>query len=300
MKKILFTSLFALLFLGISRAAISQEIGMASYYADKFQGRKTASGEKYDRKKLTCAHNTYPFGTMLKVTRLDNQKSVVVRVNDRGPHVSGRIVDLSLAAAEKIGLTKDGITKVKVEVYEPATVEKTEPKPKKDQKQNSTKSNPKDKKPTPYSSGSETPQAKTEKASTNKDTPKKGKKVTQPPKTGSTTPRTKTSTPRNKPITPQTYREGNGLYNIQITQSKGGFATQVGSYTDFNNTMRAIADLQAKGFTNILLKMETPPNSPTKYKILLGLRDNRESAEVYRKNLLKKYKIKGFVTEVRP
>lgn len=89
--------------------------GMASYYADKFEGRKTASGEIYKRSKLTAAHRSLPFGTKLKVTNIKNGKSVIVRVNDRGPFVKGRIIDLSKKAASEIGLIKMGVAKVKVE-----------------------------------------------------------------------------------------------------------------------------------------------------------------------------------------
>jgi len=89
--------------------------GMASYYADKFEGRKTASGEIYKHSKLTAAHRTLPFGTKLKITNLKNGKSVIVRVNDRGPFVKGRIVDLSKRAAMQIDLIKAGVAKVRVE-----------------------------------------------------------------------------------------------------------------------------------------------------------------------------------------
>jgi rare lipoprotein A len=92
------------------------EIGIASYYGDTFHGKKTASGEVFDQWKLTCAHRELPFGTRLKVTNLQNRKSVVVRVNDRGPWVSGRIVDLSYAAAKRIGMVEKGLVKVKIEV----------------------------------------------------------------------------------------------------------------------------------------------------------------------------------------
>ncbi len=95
-------------------AAGKVESGKASYYADKFHGRKTASGELYDRNKMTCAHRTHPFGTLLKVTNEGNNRSVVVRVNDRGPHSPGRIVDLSNIAAQQIGLIQQGIAEVKV------------------------------------------------------------------------------------------------------------------------------------------------------------------------------------------
>jgi rare lipoprotein A len=89
--------------------------GLASYYADKFEGRKTASGEIYRHSDLTAAHPSLPFGTMLKVTNLNNNKSVIVRVNDRGPFVKGRIIDVSKSAAIRLEAINDGIVKVTVE-----------------------------------------------------------------------------------------------------------------------------------------------------------------------------------------
>ena len=76
--------------------------GKASFYADKFNGRKTASGETFRNSKLTAAHKTLPFGTMVKVTNQSNGKTVKVRINDRGPFVLGRIIDLSKKAAKNI------------------------------------------------------------------------------------------------------------------------------------------------------------------------------------------------------
>ena len=92
--------------------------GKASYYGDKHQGKSTASGEIYDKNKLTCAHKTFPFETICKVTNLANDKSVIVRVNDRGPFVRGRIIDLSYKAMETIDGLKTGIIDVRVEVME--------------------------------------------------------------------------------------------------------------------------------------------------------------------------------------
>jgi len=92
------------------------ETGYASWYGGKFQGRQTASGEIFDTNKLTAAHKTLPFGTVVEVTNLDNGKSIEVRINDRGPFVEGRIIDLSRAAATKIGMMSTGIAPVKVEI----------------------------------------------------------------------------------------------------------------------------------------------------------------------------------------
>ncbi|CAN5910852.1 hypothetical protein BH24BAC1_BH24BAC1_00750 [soil metagenome] len=98
------------------------QTGMASWYGIKFQGRSTSSGEPYNRHKLTAAHKTLPLQTLVKVTNLETDQSVIVRINDRGPFVGQRIIDLSEAAAKEIGYRQQGLTKVKVEViqYPPA------------------------------------------------------------------------------------------------------------------------------------------------------------------------------------
>lgn len=90
--------------------------GLATYYASRFHGRRTASGERHDRDSLVAAHRTLPFGTRVRVTRVDDGSSVVVRVNDRGPHKRDRVIDLSRSAAEAIGLLGPGIAPVRLEV----------------------------------------------------------------------------------------------------------------------------------------------------------------------------------------
>jgi rare lipoprotein A len=92
--------------------------GEASYYGPGFHGKQTASGEIFDQDDYTCAHKSLPFGTKLKVVRVDNGSSVVVRVNDRGPYVDGRILDLSVAAGKQIGLDKVGHAEVVATVIE--------------------------------------------------------------------------------------------------------------------------------------------------------------------------------------
>ncbi len=94
------------------------EVGVASVYANAFQGRRTASGDRYDRHQLTAAHRELPFGTRLRVTNLANDRSVIVTVNDRGPFRRGRIVDLSRRAARKIALGAEGLARVRVEVID--------------------------------------------------------------------------------------------------------------------------------------------------------------------------------------
>jgi len=92
--------------------------GQASFYANKFNGRRTASGETFDQKKLTCACNVLPLGTWIKVTNLKNKRTVIVKVNDRIHPKMKRVVDLSRAAAQKLGYISGGLTRVKVELVD--------------------------------------------------------------------------------------------------------------------------------------------------------------------------------------
>ena len=88
---------------------------VASWYGTKYHGRQTASGEVYDMNDLTAAHRTLPFGTRLRVTHVGNARSVVVEVNDRGPFIAGRDLDLSFGAAKKLGMVEEGVARVKIE-----------------------------------------------------------------------------------------------------------------------------------------------------------------------------------------
>jgi rare lipoprotein A (peptidoglycan hydrolase) len=92
--------------------------GIASYYAKDFHGKQTSNGEIFDMNALTAAHRTFPFGTKVRVTNLENNKIVVVRVNDRGPFIEGRMMDLSMGAAKEIDLIRNGTTRVRLEVLE--------------------------------------------------------------------------------------------------------------------------------------------------------------------------------------
>lgn len=119
-KRVIIT-LLAIIAFSFTTLAQSQR-GKASYYAKKFTGRRTASGERLHHDSLTCAHRTYPFGTLLRVTNPANGKHVIVRVTDRGPYVKGRIIDLSVRAATEIGIIAQGIAPVTVERYHPSVI----------------------------------------------------------------------------------------------------------------------------------------------------------------------------------
>ena len=91
-------------------------VGMASFYGKKFHGRKTANGERFNMNAMTAAHKRLAFGTMVRVTHVQNGRSVVVRINDRGPFSKGRIIDLSYAAAKKLGMISQGVAKVRLRI----------------------------------------------------------------------------------------------------------------------------------------------------------------------------------------
>jgi len=117
MKKLMITmtAFFVLLFTVNEKTEAAQH-GIASYYANFFNGRRTANGEIFSNNKVTAAHKTLPLGTKVKVTNKTNGKSIVVRINDRGPYVRGRVIDLSRKAFTKIGNVNKGLLDVKVEV----------------------------------------------------------------------------------------------------------------------------------------------------------------------------------------
>ncbi len=111
LKRLLLLLLICKLFSG---CLYTTKKGYASYYADFYEGRKTANGEVFKHNKITAAHKKLPFGTKVEVTNLKNNKSIVVRINDRGPFVKGRIIDLTKTAAKEIDMIGDGIVKVKI------------------------------------------------------------------------------------------------------------------------------------------------------------------------------------------
>ncbi len=93
-------------------------VGFASYYSDSFDGKRTSCGEIFDNSKFTAAHKTLPFGTKCEVTNLENGRKTIVTINDRGPFVRGRIIDLTRAAATELGMIEIGVVKVRVRVLE--------------------------------------------------------------------------------------------------------------------------------------------------------------------------------------
>lgn len=279
----------------LSHLATAQETGIAAVYQDNFIGSKTASGQEYQKDKLTAAHKIHPMGTQLKVTRTDERarRSVVVTINDRGPYISGRIIELSHAAAKKIGITS-GSANVMIEVIgknepvatttpraaapAPAPKVNTQPVP-------PTTPAPVVEKPKPSPVPAAKPVAQTLQA-----------KSGTPP----------AAKPDSKEVDLKKYPlvrgndQASGLFKIALHHAPNkGFGVQVMALKSADQVLEEVAILQGKWFDNILVKIQpgTEGLAPT-YKLILGPFNTAESAKNYAESLKKKYKMDGFVVDL--
>ena len=274
----LFCFLLFLMSLSILSAQEDIQQGGASYYANRFHGKRTSSGELYDKHAFTCAHRTLPFGTSLKVSRVDNGKSVVVRVNDRGPHSAGRVVDLSLAAAETIDLVIDGVTQVKVEVVQ------TNKLPVDEQKEVSPAvvKNPTPKDPEPNNTIS--PVTKSPSETEDKPGKSDGLSIPLPPLT------------KTKPI-PDSF-DVSSSDRIATADTAGSFFVQVGAYSARTGAATMGENLMQKGF--LLYQIRESANTGTGktiYRTWVGPYANRLDAEQVSASILSQTGIKSLVLE---
>lgn len=298
-------SLFLFFALATNINAQAEQYGQASYYSDAYHGKKTASGAKYDKAKLTCAHNDYPFGSTIKVTHLENKRSVVVKVIDRGPYIKGRIVDLSRAAAGKIGLINDGVAQVKVELVS-------------SKGKSSELASKGDKKPDEYSTApsrkSVEETIKKSSARATGSTAAKGAKAAAATAAAKKTAAKKETKPAAKAVAKKDELTAKGddapaalpmltakdlkttdLYQISLLKpKKEGFGVQVASLGDYEGVLKKVAELQGRFFQNIMIRTEKADGENV-YKIILGQFETRDQANSYKKDLKKKKKIGGFV-----
>ncbi|MFZ4542824.1 MAG: septal ring lytic transglycosylase RlpA family protein [Saprospiraceae bacterium] len=264
--------------------SIAQEVGYSGLFRDEMQGRRTASGELYDMNKLTAAHKRFAFGSTIKVTRLDNQRSVIVRVNDRGPYQKGKIVELSRFAAREIGLT-EGEVKVKVELILQANDNEDIRPPK----------------PAPVA---DTPDRRGNKSKLKKKNVKlvssatAEKAVVIPSKTtfqAEKKERTAVAQPAASKTPIPKSQIGGDLYKIQLSKpDRSGFGLQVAAMSNMKNVLAKVARLQENGNKNILICSEVSPSGKTTFKIIIGPFIDIASAEFFKKNLKKK-KMTGFI-----
>lgn len=283
---------FVSIWLGMNALqAQAPSTGLATYYADKYHGRPTASGEPYDKFKYTAAHRTFPFGTLVKVTRQDNGVSVVVRINDRGPFTQGRIIDVSRVAAESLNLINSGETQVRIEVVSgvnagPAGGAAQQPAPTPGFPQPTT---------SPTSSS----------PTTNYDPDNRdlsslplrnfgGVPAGQPeaaPRPGTSAPGT---TPANNaaashPVVADAERYTPAFFQfVAFKRDVSGYGIQVGAYFSFYRLMEAMDQLSEKGIQNTILHSAMKDGQPV-FRILVGPFDSQEDA----KATLRTLKTKG-------
>ncbi len=291
-------SMFLLFGFTVAMTAQDEQYGQASYYSDAYHGKKTASGAKYDKNKMTCAHNDYAYGTMLKVTHLENKKSVVVKVIDRGPYIKGRIVDLSRAAAAKIGLIQDGIAQVKIELVKTKSDELTSKGDKKLDEYSAPINTRKSveetiKKGNARAADASKPAAK---APIKKVAPTPAPKKDVVAAKSAPTTVSKGAAKRALPMMSGSDFKNADLFQISILKPrKEGFGVQVSSLSDYDGVLKKVAELQGKWFTQILVSTEKSESGNDVYKIILGQFETREQANAYKKDLKKNKRIAGFV-----
>ncbi|MEL7531699.1 MAG: septal ring lytic transglycosylase RlpA family protein [Bacteroidota bacterium] len=305
-KSLKIASILCCMMLMLTLLTAQTERGEASYYADSFQGKPTASGEPYDRNKLTAAHRTLPFGTRLKVTRTDNGKSVVVKVNDRGPHKAGRIVDLSYAAAAQIGLVRDGVAPVKIEVVGssasasnnvPANNTSTRPTSNNanvgrptSSRPSTVASSPPNTLPTPPRNVGDLPlrdHAGNLIGAGNEAAPSGN---ASPASTAAEVANPAPGMEDAKKYTPALYQF------VAFKLDSEGYGVQVGAFFNFYRLMAAMDELSDKGIQNTMVQSSLKDGKPV-FRILVGPYDKRTQANQVKKSLASK-KIKGIVVDL--
>jgi rare lipoprotein A len=258
----LFVQIFAFVILSIQVATAAPiEKGLASYYDDSFHGRKTASGEKYDKNQLTAAHKTLPFGTKVKIKNPANGKSVTVVVNDRGPYIKGRVIELSKKAAQQIDLVKVSVAPVEITVI----------------------------------SGPDNKPAVAAKQ-TNKQPPPKT--VQNQPKPV-VKPSSKKAPKKDNFIVDAKDMKTGGLYKMQVLKLEPkGFGVQVAGYSDYQSVVQQLAVFQKNWFKGATVFVDKLNDKPY-YKIILGPMNTKEEAVSYCNSLKEKYNLKdAFVVDI--
>ena len=271
-SKIIYLALFLYPIILMGQTGYVQE-GKASFYADKFEGRTTASGERYSHTRSTCAHLTLPFGTLVRVTNLANNQTVIVRVNDRGPFVPNRIIDLSRSAAEKLGFTQYGVADVKIEAIEGDGQSIVQQAPTSTQNQRPTENvRPQPQKPT----------------STQQSSKPKTQVAPNP-----SIQEIKRPTPTENISTSEVE-----LYDLNVTRKRpGGFSVQIGSYKELANLLRIADDLRTSLGKEVRVQVATI-NGEKVYRLMLGEFSSRREAEAFQPKAAKLYP-DCFIVEVK-
>ena len=222
--------------------------GKASFYADKFEGRTTASGERYSHKKATCAHLTLPFGTLVRITNTANNASVVARVNDRGPFAANRIIDVSKSVAERLGFVSAGVADVRIEAISADAAAADQP-------------------------VSPVPAGRTVEP----------KPVAQPSAHTPATPSTSAPAAARPSATAMATDDGEAvLYDITAKRVEpSGFAVQIASYRDQASVIQHASEVQEQLDERVRIQAAML-NGDRIYRLMVGSFSSRRDAERYR------------------
>ncbi len=242
------------------------EVGMALYYADYLEGRATALGEVYQGNQMTAAHQSLPLGTIVKVTRLDNGLSTVVRINDRGPFCEGCVIDLSTTAAQEIDLMQVGRSRVSVQIV------------------GQSDRNP----PAPAF------------VANNQNLTARG--VPAQPQSYNAVPTSRINTEArssgNNTLTARSPTANTNQVNI-LANAPNGYAIQLGSYGDFGNAERHVVRLQERGFNQIFIYQEVTDNGQTLNRVIVAPFRTNTEAQTYLNELQSDYQMRGLVIRIR-
>jgi rare lipoprotein A len=273
--------LYSFLFLGTVVAFGQTQQGLGTYYADKYHGSKTASGEVYNKNDFTAAHRTLAFGTRVKVTRLDNGRVVFVKINDRGPFTEGRIIDLSRAAAEQIDMIRSGEVMVRIEVVpnevgiEDVYGEDIPPKPVANPNRDLNALPLVDYNGRPLNSSGRVKELPERELTDYNDYE------------GDNESRDEVSATVNPDIakyTPQLFQM------VAFKQGAEGYGVQVGAFFNFYRLLEAMDELSRKGIQNSLVQSSSKDGNPM-FRIIVGPYPSKAEADAAKKRLAKnKYK----------
>ena len=258
---------------------MAQQEGLATYYADKYHGKSTASGELYNMNAFTAAHRTLAFGSMVRVTRMDNGMSVIVRINDRGPFTQGRIIDLSRAAADELDMLRTGETRVRVVVLEggvdPTRAEASVPKPQPNANQDLSGLQLRD-----FNGNVVTPSGSVAVDNNTFDT-----------NTGYS------DYVDEAAMDPELAKYTPAIFQMVAFKKEAlGYGVQVGAYFSYYRLMEAMNELNNKGLQNTLVQNGVKDGKPV-FRIILGPYDSRREADQTRKSLRSK-RIKGITVDL--
>ncbi len=290
--------------------------GLASYFSNEFHGSTTKYGEVYNRNDLVAAHKTYPYNSRVRVTNLDNNQQVTVRVVDQGPFIQGRIIEVSYRAAELLGMLESKTARVHVELLSNGDAAATGTAPSARLADQTPQVSP----PPPPTPGVLAPPSNTSLAPPPAETrPAVAAPAPIPAERVVTAPASAINDRANSlseaaapaeeakgkqeaityaPVQNKLFTKGKfgaGLYKVEIREpGSGTHGVQIASLSTLESAMQEVAKLQGKWFENILINCVESDGKMT-YKIILGPQESQAAASSYAKQLLKKHKIKGFV-----